>query len=269
MKKTKTVQNKEVNPQHVSPERLPLTDPTTGLPLAPRKQPGYYAGFSTMAQYKYWDAATRSVIAERMGPPKPIRFFNEEEALTLAAVMDRILPQEDRTEDRKIELLPVLDDRLFHHKIDGYRYEDMPSDRDAYRLGAKAFAAMAHELYGKPFHTLTVTEQEQILQSVHHAEPTAAEELWQQMNIERFWTMLVGDCCSAYYQHPWAWDEIGFGGPSYPRGYMRLEEGEPEPWEKGEQRYGWRAPADTLSAEIKAHGKGKEHQTHPGQGGTH
>jgi hypothetical protein len=27
---------------------------------------------------------------------------------------------------------------------------------------------------------------------------------------------------SAFYSHPWACYEIGFGGPAYPRGYMRL-----------------------------------------------
>jgi hypothetical protein len=27
---------------------------------------------------------------------------------------------------------------------------------------------------------------------------------------------------SAFYAHPWAWNEIGFGGPAYPRGFMRL-----------------------------------------------
>jgi hypothetical protein len=26
----------------------------------------------------------------------------------------------------------------------------------------------------------------------------------------------------AFYSHPWAWNEIGFGGPAYPRGFMRL-----------------------------------------------
>ena len=84
-----------------------------------------------------------------------------------------------------------------------------------------------------------------MLRSVHRAEPLSARDLWSQMNIERFWTMLVADCCSVYYAHPYAWDEIGFGGPAYPRGYMRLEEGEPEPWEVAEQRYEWAAPDDT------------------------
>ena len=26
---------------------------------------------------------------------------------------------------------------------------------------------------------------------------------------------------AGFYSHPWAWNEIGFGGPAYPRGYMR------------------------------------------------
>ncbi|MGZ4229300.1 MAG: gluconate 2-dehydrogenase subunit 3 family protein, partial [Solirubrobacteraceae bacterium] len=31
--------------------------------------------------------------------------------------------------------------------------------------------------------------------------------------------------------HPWAWNEIGFGGPAYPRGYARLGAGQRENWE--------------------------------------
>ena len=36
---------------------------------------------------------------------------------------------------------------------------------------------------------------------------------------------------SAFYSHPWAWNEIGFGGPAYPRGYARLGVGQRESWE--------------------------------------
>ena len=44
------------------------------------------------------------------------------------------------------------------------------------------------------------------------------------------------DICEAYYSHPWAWNEIGFPGPAYPRGYARfgsphLRHGETETWE--------------------------------------
>jgi hypothetical protein len=96
-----------------------------------------------------------------------------------------------------------------------------------------------------------------------------AAEIWEKMPVERYWALLVQDCVEAYYAHPWAWDEIGFGGPAYPRAYMRLERGEPEPWEVEEQRYEWDAPPDAISDPdepgIAAH---SEHAPH-GQGGTH
>ena len=250
-------------------KRQPVTEPQSGKPLAARQQPGYYPGFSTLGQRAYWDEATREVVLKRVSDVPPIRFFDPAEAVTLQAVMDRILPQEDRTLDRQIPLLPILDDRLHNNRIEGYRYEDMPSDQEAYRLAARAFGQMAYTLHGKEFHELDTLEQEEIIESIHDGKPLAAQELWQQMNVERFWALLVSDCCSAYYAHPWAWDEIGFGGPAYPRGYMRLEEGEAEPWEVEERRYDWDAPSDTLSDTEEVHGQGAQQQTHPGQGGTH
>ncbi len=249
--------------------REPLTNPLTGAAMSPRDQPGYYPGFSTMSQQKYWDAATRKVITDRLTNTPPIRFFTPQEANTMYAVVDRILPQEDRTPARRIPLLPGMDERLYVNRIEGYRYEDMPSDQEAYRIGARAFAQMAQSLHGKAFEELGTREQEEILKSIHDAEPKAAQDEWEKLNIERFWSLLVSDVCSVYYAHPWAWDEIGFGGPAYPRGYMRLEEGEPEPWEVDEQRYHWAPPADSISNAEEKMGSGKEHDAPHGEGGTH
>lgn len=248
--------------------REPLTDPASGKPLAPREQPGYYPGYETLRQQKFWDEATRTVVLARVQEEPPIRFFTEAEARTMLAVVDRVMPQEDRLPHRRIPLLPSLDRRLFMGKINGYRYEDMPPDPEAYRIAARAFELMAERLRGCRFDELPTREQERLLKSIHDGDPVEAREEWQKMNIERFWTMLVGDVCSVYYAHPWAWDEIGYGGPAYPRGYMRLEEGEPEPYEVNEQPYAWCAPADTLSDVEEAHGSGAEHQTGD-EGGTH
>jgi hypothetical protein len=250
-------------------ERKPLTDPATGAALPKREQPGYYPGFSTLKQKRYWDATTRGVVEERVARTKPIRFFTPEETATMLAVVDRILPQEDRTDERRISILPEIDDRLYQNRLDGYRFEDMPPDQEAYRIAARAFEVMAQAQHGSAFHELSVREQEEILRSIHQAKPMAAQELWKQMNIERFWTILVTDVVTVYYAHPWAWDEIGFGGPAYPRGYMRLEEGEPEPWEVGEQRYEWEAPADSISDVEELHAGKHDSTIHSGQAGSH
>ncbi len=251
------------------PPQSPLIDPTTGMQLPQRMHPGYYPGLSTLAQQSYWDAATRALIHQRMTKPPRIRFFNQQEEQTMRAVVARILPQDDRVESRRVDLLSGIDERLYENRIEGYRYADMPSDQEAYRIAAAAFERMAQEIYGQPFHSLETLSQENILRSVHDAKPLGAHDIWSQLNIERLWVLLVSDCCSVYYAHPYVWDEIGFGGPAYPRGYMRLEEGEPEPWEVDEVRYQWSPPADTLSGAEEPHGTDREHQTHPGQAGTH
>ena len=41
--------------------------------------------------------------------------------------------------------------------------------------------------------------------------------------------------CAAFYSHPWAWNEMGFGGPAYPVGYANLGLGRREHWEVAER----------------------------------
>jgi Gluconate 2-dehydrogenase subunit 3 len=226
--------------------------------LVARVQPGYYPRFSTLEQQDYWDEATRNEITKRITSSLPVRFFAFDEAKLLRAVIDRLLPQDDRIPEKRIPILSVIDERLYKNALIGFRYEDMPPDREAYRLGLRAINQMAEERFEMPFLKLSTYPQELILKSIHDGAPDPAVEIWNRMPVRRFWTLLFEDCVNAYYAHPWAWDEIGFGGPAYPRGYMRLENGLPEPWETEELRYVLSAPADTLSdldlaAQTKPH----------------
>jgi len=50
---------------------------------------------------------------------------------------------------------------------------------------------------------------------------------------------------------------------------MRLERGEPEPWETRERRYVWHAPASSVSDTYEPVGGSTEQHGSPGQGGTH
>lgn len=187
----------------------------------------------------------------------------------MRAVMDRILPQDDRDEDHKIPIVNYLDERLYHNRINGYRYDNMPPDREAHRLGLKAINEMALQLHGKPFTELAPLQQDRLLKSIHDGKPLAAREIWEKLDKMRYWQLLVQDAIEGYYCHPYAWDEIGFGGPAYPRGYMRQQNGEPEPWEVAEQPYAWDTPPTSLSGEFSPIGGQSDKQSHMGQEGTH
>lgn len=255
--------------QRADTSRLPV-DSKTSQPLAPRAQPGYYPGFETLSQQAFWDEATRNVVLARVQQVPPIRFFSDDEAQLMQAVCDRILPQDDRDEAHKIPIVPWIDERLYTGRIDGYRFEDMPPDGEAHRLGLQAIDAIAKHMHQRLFIELGPLEQDQVLQTIHDDDPPAGHEIWQKLPVRRYWMLLVQDVVEAYYAHPYAWDEIGFGGPAYPRGYMRLEGGRPEPWEVHEKRYEWQAPPSSLSGAYKPIGGPGGHKTQtPGQEGTH
>ncbi len=245
-----------------------VVDARTGDPKLPVKQPGYYPGFSTLGEKNFWDAATREEVERRVYNIPEIRFFTFEELALMTAVCDRIIPQDDRLPDRRIPVVNYIDERLFNNEIAGYRYEGMPDDREAHRLGLQAIEATAWATHGKSFVDLDPLNQDLILKSLHDGKKLAAQDVWSRLPIDRYWQLVVQDCVAAYYSHPWAWDEIGFGGPAYPRAYMRLEGGMPEPWEVDEQRYEWNAPPTSISDVYEQTGAGSE-TSHQGQGGTH
>ena len=240
----------------------------TGGEIRNLQQPGYYAGYSTLAQQRSWDETTRKIVTSRVTQTPPVRFFSPQQAALLSAIIDRVLPQDDRDEAHTIPILPSLDSRLFNNELSGFRYEDMPSDQEAYKLALEAIDAMARERFSRPFIEITVHQQELVLKSLHDGHPDPDHATWHRMPVHRFWALLMEDCVTAYYAHPWAWDEIGYGGPAYPRGYMRLENGLPEPWEEDERRYEWNAPADSVS-ELDEQSSPPEYGSLHGHGGSH
>ncbi len=54
---------------------------------------------------------------------------------------------------------------------------------------------------------------------------------------------MVHDIVAAYYAHPTSWNEIGFGGPASPRGYVRMGFNKRDPWEAAEAHDGNAAEA--------------------------
>lgn len=235
----------------IDPSLLPR-DSSTGEPLAPLPTPGYYPGFSTLSQSPFWDDATRRVVTNRVGSPTPLKFFSAAEFEFWTVVFDHLIPQSDRTVDRQIPLVAPLDHRLYLNQTAGYRFETMPQDRDAYRLGREALNEESRQRYGSDFLSLPHREQDLVLKAIHDGKPRAGQEIWNRMSVHRFWQLMMGDAIDAYYAHPWAWDEIGFGGPAYPRAYTRLERGEPEPWEVEEQRYEWLPPEAAVSDDVQS-----------------
>ena len=73
---------------------------------------------------------------------------------------------------------------------------------------------------GTAFAELKLPDREAIVRSF--AQGALDGGSWEQLNVKRAWSVCMRMILAAFYSHPWAWNEIGFGGPAYPRGFMRL-----------------------------------------------
>ena len=59
------------------------------------------------------------------------------------------------------------------------------------------------------------------------------------------------DVFAAYYSHPASWNEIGFGGPASPRGYVRMYFNRRDPWEAVESKPGTRDKTRKLNEHVR------------------
>lgn len=197
-----------------------------------------YPGYNVLDKWSSpdWDDQTRRVVRKRLEEVPPIRFFNEEETRTLAAVAGRIIPQPDRSEETKILIVPWIDEMLYEDQRDGYRYEELPPQREAWRLGLAGIDETARALFsGKAFVELEPLSQDAVLTRIAGGDAPGA--VWERMPAARFFKSVLSiTLVKIYYAHPLAWNEIGYNGPSSPRGHVRKWEGGVDPWEAPKEK---------------------------------
>jgi Gluconate 2-dehydrogenase subunit 3 len=189
-----------------------------------------YPGYDVLAKRTTpsWNAQTRRVVDQRLAVPREPRFFSAEEFATLGAIAGRITPQPAHRPP--IPVAALVDDKLVRARYDGYRAAEMPREPEAWHRGLLAIDAEARALHGVAFHALDAKRQDAVLRlveagDVHH-------QAWAGMPPTIFFKQrLLPDIIHAYWSHPTAWSEIGFGGPASPRGYVRMGYDRRDPWE--------------------------------------
>ena len=189
-----------------------------------------YPNADILAQRGHWDEATRQVVLDRVQNVPAYRHFQPHQVATLEALVALVIPQDHLPPERRVPIGPWIDQRYGHKENQGFRYDDMPPMDEAWDRGLEGLDQSAQALFGSHFVDLDGPRQDQVLQSIRGGQP--AGDVWQRMPAYRWWTQIaLREIAGIYYAHPHAWDEIGFGGPAYPRGYFALNHGAPEPWE--------------------------------------
>ncbi len=221
----------------------------------------HYPGYDVLAKRDTpsWDEATRTIVAERMAQPNSPRFCNDAEWRALCALAAAIVPQSLDTSvvaahrrfvPPRIPVAGLVDMKLAHDARDGYRDSRLPPLCEAWRIGLAAIDEESRVRHHAAFADLSEEAQRDLLSSMQRGELHHAA--WRGMPCDVFFSLRVlHDIGSAYYSHPHAWSEIGFGGPANPRGYVRMQGNRRDPWEAVEAHPGREAEAAKRNARAR------------------
>jgi hypothetical protein len=190
-----------------------------------------FPDYDVLEAADHWDEKTRELVLARVNSVPEFKFFSDDERRVLQPFVDVVMAQDS---DPKIPVLNFIDEKLAKGDRDGYRYADLPDDDELWRTVARGLA-------DESFDTLSLEAQQELVERLSKGKLEGPP--WSELNLGHTWEIVHRDILTAFYSHPWAWNEIGFGGPAYPRGYSRfgsphLPESERESWE-GREAVSW------------------------------
>jgi hypothetical protein len=197
-----------------------------------RQQSGPRARFpdlDVLGQARHWDRVTADLVTARLNPPSELAFFAAAEAACAGVLLNLLTGQRD---DQEISVLHMVDARLAAGETDGWRYSDMPEDGQAWRDTLAYLDEDAAGRCGTTFADAPEDDQLKLIQAVQDL----ASGNWHGLNAAHVWSLWTRYACTAMYSHPLAWDEIGFSGPAYPRGYKNIGVDKLEPFEVRDSR---------------------------------
>jgi hypothetical protein len=203
---------------------------------------GRYPGYNVLDKRHTmsWNEITRRVVDHRIAVPREPRYFSPSEWGTLNAVCGRIVPQ---PKDRPpVPLAALIDQKMLKDGDSGFRIAPLPYQGEAWKRGLHALDEEARSAYSARFSELAFEAQDALLKRMEEGE--LKNPAWGDMPSKMFFSKrIVVDIPAAYYSYPTAWNEIGWGGPASPRGYVRTEINRRDPWEAVEAQPGKEAEA--------------------------
>ncbi len=212
-----------------------------------------YPGYDVLDKWSSpsWDAITRAVMRQRLAPHDAPRFFDAVQWQAVQALCACIVPQRSEPSQRQRVPLPaMLDAKLLEGGGDGYRDSRLPDMRQAWRIGLAALDAASRERHALPVASI---DEPALISLLDAAQAGALQgPQWRGMPSDLFFSeRVLHDICGLYYSHPYAWSEIGFGGPANPRGYVRMYDGRRDPWEAVQAKPGDEAHAYRKNRHVR------------------
>lgn len=181
-----------------------------------------------MSQQDEWDDNTQHIVTSRLIRDREYRFLTLVEAEVLRALCSTLI--DDDRADVIQYVLCHIDQTLDQSIGESERKVGIPKAQTLIREGLRRIQAATLAKHRLSYMGLDPIKQRQELEklSENKAEPALK---WAGFPQKELFMKLLTYTIEAYYSHPTPWSEIGYGGPAYPRGYIRTQLGQLDPWE--------------------------------------
>lgn len=187
-----------------------------------------YPDFDVMREAPEWDDHTREIVKKRLEPVESDMYLKSEENAVLKSIGATLV--DDDRDEVLIFILKHFDNHLQSKIGEDQRKLGTLPEADLIRKGLAAIDESARNDYGENFCRLPLQARQLLLGRVERGE-LSGTGAWTGVPQKELFKKLLKLTVEAYYSYPVVWSEIGYAGPTYPRGYVRTELGLADPWE--------------------------------------
>lgn len=193
-----------------------------------------YPQFDVMAEKHEWDDHTQQIVGARLHTSGNYRFLSTVEAELLRAWCCLLV------DDERPEIIQYVLDHIDQELSSGLESQRKPGDPSGdvlIRQGLEALDAACQSIHTERFFHLDKEQKLAMMDEVSHGRAVPFE-IWRHVSQQSFFKKILKMTIDGYYSHPAIWSEIGYAGPAYPRGYVRMKPGQLDPWEPKEDQHG-------------------------------
>lgn len=196
------------------------------------KKESHYPTYDVMNEKDHWDDHTQSIVTSRIVHQQQPGFLTEMENQMLQRICAHL------TFDKRDEIIQFIIDHINQSLSssigEGQRKPGVLKGDLLIREGLRALDQKAKEQFFMNFILLTEKEQVSLLKEISQQQ-TSPGSYWEMIVPADFFKKLLTLTIEAYSSYPTIWSEMGYGGPAYPRGYVRTQLGQLDPWEAQSQ----------------------------------
>lgn len=189
----------------------------------------HYSSYNVMKEQDHWDDHTREIVLKRLDVQGSLQKLTGEEVDLIRAFAALLV---DDARSQLMDYVVKHFDQQFSTDIgEAERKTDVPPARQLIKDGLAAVNHLAQREHQSPFCEIAAEKQIALLVGMESDTVTLQTPQGAAVPASAFFNKMLLETVKAYYSHPQVWSEIGYGGPAYPRGYVRSEFGLTDPWE--------------------------------------